>query len=212
MEIWLKQGKEELRLPVLPPGYEIKYSQNNTEVNITNYGPVNVIGKRNLGTTELQSFFPNKSYGFAQYSGYPEANECVSLINGWMDNPVRYIVTGTSINLLMTIEEFTHAEQDGTGDIYYTISLKEYRIPNATPVKKQESKTSKTITKLNTAREVKKVASTTYTVKTGDSLSLIAKRLTGNANNWRAIYNQNRSMIGGNPNSIKPGQKLVIKV
>ncbi|MBU5331411.1 LysM peptidoglycan-binding domain-containing protein [Anaerocolumna aminovalerica] len=212
MEIWLKQGKEELRLPVLPSSYELSYSQNNTEVNITNFGIVNLIGNRSLATAELESFFPSKNYNFVQYKGFPKPNACVELIKKWMQAPVRYIVTGTKINILMTIEEFTYSEQDGTGDIYYALSLKEYRVPKATPQKKQPDKTSKKINKATTARETKKVSSTTYTVKPGDSLSVIAKRLTGDANNWMAIYNQNKTVIGGNPNKIKPGQKLVIKV
>lgn len=48
-----------------------------------------------------------------------------------------------------------------------------------------------------------------YTVVPGDNLSRIAQRFYGNAN-WRAIYNANRGVIGGNPNLIRPGQVLVI--
>ncbi len=212
MEIWLKQGREELRLPVLPSSYELNYSQKNTEVNITNFGTVNLIGNRNLATAELEAFFPNKNYNFIQYKGFPKPNICVEMIKKWMQAPVRYIVTGAKINLLMTIEEFTYSEQDGSGDIYYTLSLKEYRVSKAIPQKRQPDKTSKKINKVAAQRETKKVSSTTYTVKPGDSLSIIAKRLTGSANNWRAIYNQNKSVVGGNPNKISVGQKLVIKV
>ena len=49
-----------------------------------------------------------------------------------------------------------------------------------------------------------------YTVAKGDSLSKIAKHLLGNANDWRLIYDANRDVIGGNPDLIKPGQKLKI--
>lgn len=212
MEIWLKQGKEELRLPILPPSYSLSYSQNNTEVNITNYGNVNVIGKKNLAITSIESFFPNHKYGFVQYKNFPTPKNCIKLIKGWMDNPIRYIITGTGINLLMTIEEFTYSEQDGTGDIYFSLSLKEYSIPKVvTTKKKSQNKNDKKIVKPTTNRESKKVTSTIYIVKKGDSLSSIAKRLTGDSNNWRAIYNQNKSIIGGNPNKIHSGQKLVIK-
>jgi len=44
-----------------------------------------------------------------------------------------------------------------------------------------------------------------YIVKSGDSLSAIAKRL---GLNWRDLYNLNKKTIGGNPNLIRPGQKL----
>lgn len=49
----------------------------------------------------------------------------------------------------------------------------------------------------------------TYTVVAGDSLSKIAKRLYGDANQWRRIFEANRDQIQ-NPDLIKPGQKLKI--
>lgn len=47
----------------------------------------------------------------------------------------------------------------------------------------------------------------TYTVVKGDSLSKIAKRLYGNANHWREIFEANRDQLK-NPDLIKPGQVL----
>lgn len=49
-----------------------------------------------------------------------------------------------------------------------------------------------------------------YTVKSGDSLSLISKKLTGSLSNWKTLYNLNINVIGNNPNKIKPGQVLNI--
>jgi nucleoid-associated protein YgaU len=48
----------------------------------------------------------------------------------------------------------------------------------------------------------------TYTVKKGDSLSKIAKRTYGDAQQWRRIYEANREIIGDNPDLIHPGQAL----
>ena len=48
-----------------------------------------------------------------------------------------------------------------------------------------------------------------YTVAAGDSLSKIAKRFYGDANQWRKIYDANREQIK-NPDLIHPGQKLSI--
>jgi nucleoid-associated protein YgaU len=48
-----------------------------------------------------------------------------------------------------------------------------------------------------------------YEVKSGDSLSKIAKQYYGNANEWRRIYDANRDQIK-NPDLIHPGQRLVI--
>lgn len=53
-------------------------------------------------------------------------------------------------------------------------------------------------------------ATTSYTVKSGDSLSAIAKSQLGDANRWREIYDANRDVIGDNPDRIHPGQDLTI--
>ncbi len=50
----------------------------------------------------------------------------------------------------------------------------------------------------------------TYVVKKGDSLWSIAKRIYGDGSKWRKIYEANKKVIGKNPNTIFPGQKLVI--
>ena len=49
----------------------------------------------------------------------------------------------------------------------------------------------------------------TYTVKKGDSLSKIAKREYGDAQQWRRIFEANRNIIQ-NPDLIHPGQVLRI--
>ena len=47
----------------------------------------------------------------------------------------------------------------------------------------------------------------TYTVRKGDSLSKIAKRVYGDAQQWRKIHEANRDIID-NPDLIHPGQVL----
>ncbi|GAU68598.1 hypothetical protein SSP35_08_00920 [Streptomyces sp. NBRC 110611] len=47
----------------------------------------------------------------------------------------------------------------------------------------------------------------TYTVKSGDTLAKIAK---AHGTNWKALYEANKSVVGGNPNLIFPGQKLSV--
>ena len=50
----------------------------------------------------------------------------------------------------------------------------------------------------------------TYEVKSGDSLSKIAKAAYGSGARWKEIYEANKAVIGSDPNKIKPGQKLRI--
>ncbi len=52
-------------------------------------------------------------------------------------------------------------------------------------------------------------AGKTYTVKSGDSLSRIAKRELGSYNRWTELYSANRSVVK-DPNLLQPGMTLVI--
>jgi nucleoid-associated protein YgaU len=49
----------------------------------------------------------------------------------------------------------------------------------------------------------------TYEVKSGDSLSKIAKHFYGNGNEWKKIFEANTDILK-DPNKIFPGQKLKI--
>lgn len=212
MEIWIEQSGESLRLPVNPPGFEITQESNNTTINVNKIGEVSLIGKKKLKTISIASFFPSKKYSFVQYLDFPPPNKCIQLVENWIDAPVKLTITGSKICMWCTIDSFTYAEQDGTGDIYYTISLKEYK-QLRDPTKKNGGaptvpKNSKRIIKPKGTRQTKAVKNTTYTVKKGDTLWAIAKRLTGCGANYRAIANQNNI---SNPNKIKIGMELIIK-
>jgi nucleoid-associated protein YgaU len=49
-----------------------------------------------------------------------------------------------------------------------------------------------------------------YEVEPGDNLTRIAEKICGN-DDWQKIYNENKNVIGSNPNLIYPGQWLHIK-
>lgn len=212
MEIWLKQSGTKYRFPVLPPDYELTDTSNNTPVVINSLGEINMLGKRNLKTIPLSSFFPKRKYYFCQYRGFPTPKESVKIIEEMKEKGVlRLVMTGTPVNMECTIESFVYGEDDGTKDIHFTIEFKEYRRPKVVTQEKKEV-AANNVTPAETSRPAKAVENTTYEVKAGDTLSKIAKKVTGSTANWQAIYNQNKGVIGGNPNKIYPGQKLVITV
>jgi nucleoid-associated protein YgaU len=49
----------------------------------------------------------------------------------------------------------------------------------------------------------------TYVVQSGDSLSKIAKKFYGSANDWKRIHEANKALIK-NPDVIQPGWTLTI--
>lgn len=199
--------EQQLRLPVTPSEFELRQAHNNTVVNITNLGELNLIGKKGLASMTVSSFFPSKDYHFCKYQGFPKPYECVKLIQGWKDSgkPIRVIVTNTPINYAMAIDSFVFGEKDGTGDVYFTLELKEYVFVKASKTEKVTP--SGTELKIpQTKRESKSIPST-YTVKSGDTLYAISKRLTGNMSNAKAIAQKNGIK---DMNKIYVGQKLVI--
>lgn len=210
MEIWLKQENSTLRIPVLPPSYSVTSTQNNQKISVYAIGEINLFGKRGLETLSFESFFPNKyNSSYCEYSSYPTPQECVEMVKIMKESgPIKLIMTECGINMNCTIDSFDHGEEDGSGDIKYSISLSEYiylNIPKSALV-------DATVQEAGYTRDSKSASSGTYTVKSGECLSIIAKKQTGSASNWRAIYNANKSIIGSNPNKIYPGQVLTIQV
>lgn len=211
MEIWIKQGETAFRFPVLPPSYEITKAIENTTVNINAIGEITLLGKRKLRTIPLSSFFPEKSGNYCEYKGYPSPWECVKILESMQENGiVQLTITETQVNLSCTIENFQYGYQDGTGDIAFELELKEYIKPSLFIIHKKEI-VSENIIVPDTKRENKGIGSE-YMVKSGDCLTGIAKKMTGTSANWKVIYEQNKHVIGDNPNLIYPGQRLVIHV
>lgn len=128
MEIWLK-GSRSVRIPVLPPDYKVTSTQNNTTVNVIGLGDITLKGKRGLREISFSSFFP-KHYdsSYCDFRNIRSPKEYVNLIEKMKRaGTVKLIITGTPINFRCTIESFEWGEEDGTGDIAYTLTLKEYR-------------------------------------------------------------------------------------
>jgi Phage tail lysozyme/LysM domain len=51
---------------------------------------------------------------------------------------------------------------------------------------------------------------TPYTVKLGDTLSGISDRYCGSWGDWPVVYDENKKVVGGNPNLIEVGEKFRI--
>ncbi|WP_102271309.1 LysM peptidoglycan-binding domain-containing protein [Cytobacillus massiliigabonensis] len=213
VEFWLSynNGAEKLRLPVNPATLNVKSPFENTDISITHFGEYTVIGERGAAEFSFESFFP-KHYNetYCEYASFPMPSECIRTIENWRDKrkPLRFIVTGSNVNYAVTIRDFSYEVQraGSPGDIYYSLSLKEYRFldTGATPkdVTAKPKAAGKQRPPVINKGATKQAQS--YTVKSGDSLSKVFGK------DWPKIYEANRAVIGNNPNLIYPGQKLVI--
>lgn len=212
MEIWLNN----ISIPVLPSEYQVQSSQNNQSETIIGIGEVSLKGKRNLMTISFSSFFPlRRNSSYCRRGSILKPLQYVDAIERMKQTgTVKLVITGSPIRMDCTIESFEWGENDGTGDIFYSISFKEYRNVGASKSSVAQDGLGESASPADgankeTARTVPKVSTQEYIVKKGDTLTSIAKRLTGSSN-WKPIYTANRAVIGGNPNRIKVGQKLVI--
>jgi len=218
VEYWFKDEDKGtyLRLPVNPPEIDYSNPYNIQTVSITRLGDVSIPGERGLKQISFSSFFPrdyNASY--CEYEGFPSPAQWFSQIQTWRyaRKPIRFIVTGTNINLPMYISEFdVQPEKAGApGDMYYSMTLIEHRPFKATSIV-QTAKKTETLAATTTSNRpaTAEASSKSYTVVKGDTLWKIAKAQYGDGSKWQTIYNANKSTIGSNPDKIKPGQKLVI--
>lgn len=132
MELWLR-GSRNVRIPVLPSGYSVTSEQKNTNVDIIGLGEVTLRGKRKLREISFSSFFPYRyDSSYCDVTSLKTPQAYVKLIESMKQSgTVKLIITGTPISFRCTIESFKWDEEDGTGDIYYTLTLKEYRAPSA---------------------------------------------------------------------------------
>lgn len=216
MEFWLqKSDSDKFQLPVKPSDYEIFVSSKNTVVNVIKLGDVNLIGNTGLREISLSSFFPAQDYNFSYNSDRKKPIKYVNKLEKWRKSgkPIRVIITDT-LNMECTIESFYWGEQDATGDIYYTLSLKEYVKPKTSKIKtssssSKSSTTTKKDTSTRTTKSTSSSSNTTHKVKSGDSLWSIAKKYYGDGSKYNKIYNANKKLIS-DPSVLTVGITLTI--
>lgn len=211
-EFWISQGKDRLRLPVLPEQIDISDTIQNDSVKVARFGEITFIDNPGAKEISFSSFFPKKHSPLSEYKGFPSPENAIARIDKWLKSkkPVQFLITGTKINLTCSIEAFSHSEgQKDIGDRDFEIKLKEYR--TASPRKIKQKKNTK-------KKRPSKSAPKTYTVKKGDTLWDLAGKFYGSSMQWRKIWNANKTaMIKRSRRNIRqpghwifPGQKLKI--
>lgn len=130
MDIFLStmDRKQIIQLPIVPASFKIPSPVNNEVFTTINQGDIKLLGRRGLKSLTIDSFFPTKVYPFSRNNKY-FGWEYYEIIEGWIDKrmPIRLIMSNTPINMLVTIENFESGLQDGSGDVYYSLALSEFK-------------------------------------------------------------------------------------
>ncbi len=126
---------ESVTFPVSPPSFEVSNAYNNSTINVNSLGDINMLGKRGLTTIKFSSFFPAQAYDGIVNTTPDSPYSYIEKIKSFAQKgqPCKLAISNTNINLNVSIDSFDYSEKDGTNDVYFSISLREYRyiLPNS---------------------------------------------------------------------------------
>lgn len=212
-------------LPIAPPKLSVKINNANETVTLINEGEINILKKAELTDIEFECRIPQEKYPFAVYkSGFEGADYFLDYFESLKTSkkPFQFIVcrkrpTGKRLfdtNIKVSMEDYKITEDAKNGfDILVKIKLKQWRDYGTKTVNisfNMEKPKASVEPQREATTSPAPAAAQTYTVVKGDCLWNIAKKFYGNGSKYTVIYNANRSVIGGNPNLIYPGQVLTI--
>lgn len=151
MDIFLSVNNREeiIQLPIVPSEFKINSPVNNETFTTINQGDIKLMGESGLKDLTIDSFFPKRAYSFSRSDAY-ERWQYVEMIESWKERKlrVRLLVTGSPVNMVTAIDNFVYGVQDGSGDIYYSLSLSEFKdiklqkkviVPESKPTIKKSS-------------------------------------------------------------------------
>lgn len=210
MQICFIKDGTALTLPVTPAGYAWGVGRNMETINISQLGDVYQPGGRSRFSGEaLECLLPAQNYPWIEPGAIATPQYYPDILTSWASagEPVRYIVSGTEISTLVYLESVEWREQDGTGDIYASLWLREYTDLEAREVAAAEDIVSVTG---NSSRPAESSSiSQAYTIVKGDTLSAICRRYYGK---YSAAYYNALARYNGiqNPHLIYPGTTITI--
>lgn len=227
MQISLKPAKgSKFVFALMPEEVHAKYAAKSQSFDIISKGIIKVPKGHDVPEISWDGEFfgaAKKNLAGVDTANWKAPKTCVKTLRDWMNSgaELTLIISGTWINMDVTIASFAAVPHGGYGDVSYSIVFQRVRDLKIYTVK--ESKTGKK--KKTKSRAKKKSSNTgsggsagTYTVKSGDTLIRIAKK---NNTTWQKLYNRNKTVIEntakkrGRKNSdhghwIWPGTKLTL--
>lgn len=179
---------------LLPEKLNVKYAAKYQSFDIISEGAIDV--PRGSDVVEVSwngEFFgkSKKSLAGVDTANWKEPDTCVQILRNWLDagTELTLIVSGTWINVDVTIASLDVTPHGGYGDVSYSITFKKVRtlkIYTAKELKIGKKKKTKSRTKKKSSAKKK------YILKKGDTLSKVALK---NKITWIVIYNKNKSVI-----------------
>ncbi|MBE6722692.1 MAG: LysM peptidoglycan-binding domain-containing protein [Ruminococcaceae bacterium] len=197
-------------MPITPKTIQASNGINFETINIHTMGNVNIAGYKVPATIKMDLMFPAQYYPFVvlNVGVLPkDPYSYVALFQRYetQQTVLRFIVTGTPTNIPVQVESLEHREQDGTNDIYATLTLREYRdLQTQQQNKPAAAKDSKSRPAAAGSTKMQY-----HVVKSGDTLSGICLKYYGDCS--ATMYNKLAKYNGiKNPNLIYDGNTIKI--
>jgi LysM repeat protein len=212
-------------LPVTPDKLELKINNANKTVALINEGEINILKKAGLTDIEFTCDIPQVKHPYAVYTaGFKGADYYLDYLESLKTSkkPFQFIVCRRmpqgkklfNTDMKVSLEDYKTTEDAKNGyDLQVKITLKQWRDygTKTVNISVAASKPKASVEpQRSTGSSPAPTSAQSYTVKKGDCLWNIAKKYYGSGSKYSVIYNANRSIIGGNPNLIYPGQVLTI--
>lgn len=195
------QDNVEILFPVTP-FITFKSGMNKTSQDLFGFGEIGTGATPKLTIWTAESFFPhpNNEYDFLIGTNFG-TTYYINLLDEWRQEQHVLMFkyrddNGASISTwYCKIDTFEFGERDGSMDVFYTLSFTEYK----------ELKLEGAYIKRN--NEIKLNYGSTYTVKEGDTMLIIAAKIYGDSSKYKTIMANNEII---SPLDIKVGQILKI--
>jgi len=195
-------------LPVSPSKLTTSIKNKNKTVDLINLSEINILKAPGLTEVKFDALLPNVEYPFATYNGgFKSAKSYLDVFESLKANksPFQFIVSRSLpsgavlsyTNMTVSLESYDIKESAGEGfDIVVSISLKQYKSYGGKTAQVKSSNSGTATATVSTSQErTSKSSAKSYTVKSGDTLSNIAKKSYGKSTNWKQIYTANKTVI-----------------
>jgi len=131
IKFYLEINGKRYMLPVNPGAISVEVPSRNESNEVVKLGEITQFATKGLRAVSFNCFFPvNRDSQFIlNGSSFLPPEDYVTLLEKAMDDQkaIRLIITGTKINMLVSIESFKWDIVDSTGDVEYSITLKEFQ-------------------------------------------------------------------------------------
>ena len=207
-------------LPIAPEKFTWKVKNANQTMTLINEGEINFLTNAGLTEFEFDALIPAVKYPFAVYDdGFKSPAYFTDYFEKLKTEkkPFQFIVSrkmpdGKLLfdnNISVSLESYTVTEQAKEGfDLLVSFKLKQYK-PYGTKIVRVSGTTATVTEQRDQTDSPKPKQNTTWTVKKGDTLWNIAKKVYGDGYKYTKIYEANKNQIE-DPNMIYPGQEFII--